>query len=38
MTHRLLDRFITGNRVLIATWIGLHPRVLDRVVREDAPR
>jgi hypothetical protein len=38
MALRLLDRFITGNRVLIATWIGMHPRVLDRPVHEDGPR
>ena len=38
MASRLLDRFITGHRVLIATWIGMHPRVLDRLVREDTPR
>jgi hypothetical protein len=38
MASRLLDRFITGHRVLIAAWLGMHPRVLDRLVREDALR
>ena len=38
MALRLLDRFCAGNRVLIATWIGMHPRVLDRLPRQDAPR
>jgi hypothetical protein len=38
MALRLLDRLITRNRVLIATWIGMPPRVLDRLVHEDAPR
>jgi hypothetical protein len=38
MASRLLDRLITRNRVLIATWLGMHPRVLDRLIREDPPR
>ena len=38
MALRLLDRFCARNRVLIATWIGTHPRVLDPLLREDTPR
>jgi hypothetical protein len=38
MALRLLDRFLTGNRVLIASWIGMHPGGLDRLVHQDAPR
>ena len=38
MALRMLDRFCARNRVLIATWIGMHPRVLDRLLREDTPR
>jgi hypothetical protein len=38
MLLRLLDSFCARNRVLIATWIGMHPRVLDRLVREDSPK
>jgi hypothetical protein len=38
MGLRLLDHFCARYRVLIATWIGMHPRVLDRIVREDPPQ
>jgi hypothetical protein len=38
MGLRLLDLFFARNRTLIATWIGVHPRVLDRLTRQDEPR
>jgi hypothetical protein len=28
---RLLDRFFAKNRILLAHWVGVHPRVLDRL-------
>ena len=38
MGLRLLDRFFAGNQTLIATWIGVHPQVLDRLTRPDVRR
>jgi len=34
----MLDCFCARTRVLIATWIGVRPRVLERLLRKDTPR
>jgi hypothetical protein len=34
----MLDRICARNRVLIATWIGMHPGALERLLHEDTPR